>query len=120
MAGHIDLPGTRVDVQVSAEYIAAMVVAAGDAVAAFNAAPSNGVPGIPPQYVNNAWLLATLVQGAHIEACYVAMLARWGRGWRARTSRGARTARSRMGSSLLTGACRYASVDSSEADKIRR
>ena len=78
MAGHIDLPGTRADVEVSAEYVADVVVAAGDAVAAFNAAPSIGVTDVPPQYLNNAWLLATLVQGAQIEACYVAVLARWG------------------------------------------
>ena len=80
-------------------------MAAGDADAAFSTAPSSGVPGVPPQYRNNARLLATLVQGAQIESCYEAVLARRGSGWRAWTSAAARTARSRKGASLLTATC---------------
>ena len=77
--GNIDCAGERAGAEVSDKYVASVVVvAASDAVAGFNTAPLNSVPTVPPQYLNNAWLLATLVQGAQIDACYVALLERWG------------------------------------------
>ena len=78
MAGHIDLPGTLANVEVSAEHVADVVVAVCDVVAAVDPAHSKSAPANPPQYRNNARLLATLVQGAQIEARYEAVLARWG------------------------------------------
>ena len=76
VAGHLDGPGTRLDVEISAEYAADVILAASTAISAAQAGELP-LPAIPEKYQNNAWLFVWQFQGTQIQACYDVIVERW-------------------------------------------
>jgi hypothetical protein len=76
VAGHLDRTGSRGDVETQIEYINDLIAASSNALAVTPLAET--LSDIPPQFLNNAWLVFSMYQRRVFDACYNEVVAKWG------------------------------------------